>query len=182
MLDDYIKIYGHWSNNLLVKTKFNIRKGLNKYFAKPLAPKYTVAQMLSAELCGMSRYFEIHHRPHVLDKILFQKYFEAHPSVLEKQISYRFRSALQFLPVGLNNHLKIKYKQAELFNDIEIAYLKNETSIELFLKNLNNSNVKFGCIQSLDQFEEKRFQKISSALNLKFKDYLPKSIAFKSPS
>ena len=182
LVDDYIKIYGHWSNNLLVKTKFNIRKGLNKYFAKPLAPKYTVAQMLSAELCGMSRYFEIHHRPHVLDKILFQKYFEAHPSVLEKQISYRFRSALQFLPVGLNNHLKIKYKQAELFNDIEIAYLKNETSIELFFKNLNNSNVKVGCIQSLDQFEEKQFQKISSALNLKFKDYLPKSIAFKSPS
>ena len=71
LVDDYIKIYGHWSNNLLVKTKFNIRKGLNKYFAKPLAPKYTVAQMLSAELCGMSRYFEIHHRPHVLDKILF---------------------------------------------------------------------------------------------------------------
>ena len=51
-----------------------------------------------------------------------------------------------------------------------------------FFKNLNNSNVKVGCIQSLDQFEEKQFQKISSALNLKFKDYLPKSIAFKSPS
>lgn len=176
LIEDRIKIYGHWQSSSLIKAKFNLRKGFNKYFGKPLQPKYTIAQMLSAELCGLNQYYEIHHRPHILDRDILQKYFEENPEILDQQIKYRFRSALQFLPVGLNNHLKIQSNEAVLYDDINIAYLKNEASLPLFLRNLNDVTIKFGCAQSLDQFDSLQKSKISSALIAKFKDYLPLSI------
>ncbi|PWF32514.1 capsular polysaccharide biosynthesis protein, partial [Yersinia pestis] len=46
----------------------------------------------------------------------------------------------------------------------------------LFLENLNNTTIKFGCIQSLDQFDPKEAEKVSFALIAKFKNYLPLSI------
>ena len=176
LVGDQIKVYGHWENNSLIKAKFNLRKGLNKYFGKPLQPKYTIAQMLSAELCGFNKYYEIHHRPHILDRDLLQKYFQKYPTTLAQQINHRFRSAFQFLPVGLNNHLKIREEETILCNDINIAYLKNEASVSTFLSDLNNPAVKFGCIQSLDQFDPKEAEKVSFALIAKFKNYLPLSI------
>ena len=124
LVGDQIKVYGHWENNSLIKAKFNLRKGLNKYFGKPLQPKYTIAQMLSAELCGFNKYYEIHHRPHILDRDVLQNYFQKYPTTLAQQIRHRFRSAFQFLPVGLNNHLKIQANEAVLYDDINIAYLK----------------------------------------------------------
>lgn len=80
LVGDQIKVYGHWENNSLIKAKFNLRKGLNKYFGKPLQPKYTIAQMLSAELCGFNKYYEIHHRPHILDRDVLQNYFQKYPT------------------------------------------------------------------------------------------------------
>lgn len=139
LVGDQIKVYGHWENNSLIKAKFNLRKGLNKYFGKPLQPKYTIAQMLSAELCGFNKYYEIHHRPHILDRDVLQNYFQKYPTTLAQQIRHRFRSAFQFLPVGLNNHLKIQANEAVLYDDINIAYLKNEALLSLFLENLNNT-------------------------------------------
>ncbi|MBQ0138836.1 MAG: Stealth CR1 domain-containing protein [Kurthia sp.] len=176
LIDQQTKIYGHWVSNKFVQLKFNWRKGLNKYFGKPLQPKYTIAQMLSAVLCGFDHYYEIHHRPHLLDKMILKTYFQENQKVLTEQISYRFRSAFQFLPVGLNNHLKIKEKKAILCKDIEIAYLKNESSIAEFLLNIENSSIKFGCIQSLDQLNCYQQDQILSALKLKFKGYLPQSV------
>lgn len=80
--------------------------------------------MLSAELCGFNKYYEIHHRPHILDRDVLQNYFQKYPTTLAQQIRHRFRSAFQFLPVGLNNHLKIQANEAVLYDDINIAYLK----------------------------------------------------------
>ncbi|WP_216938191.1 Stealth CR1 domain-containing protein [Acinetobacter sp. BY484] len=177
LTDQQTKIYGHWVSNAFIQLKFNWRKGVNRYFGKPLQPKYTIAQMLSAVLCGFDRYYEIHHRPHLLDQMTLKAYFEKNPKVLAEQIQYRFRSALQFLPIGLNNHLKIQHHQAILCEDIEIAYLKNEASITQFLLSLQQKSIKFGCIQSLDQLSSVQQQHILSALKLKFKDYLPQSLS-----
>src|SRR5690606_13523079 len=143
---------------------------------KSLQPKYTVAQMLSAELCGFNQYYEIHHRPHILDRDVLQKYFQKYPTILDQQIKHRFRSAFQFLPVGLNNHLKIQANEAVLYDDINIAYLKNGASLPSFLRNLSDTTIKFGCVQSLDQFDSLQKSQISSALIAKFKDHLPLSI------
>ncbi len=57
------------------------------------------------------------------------------------------------LPVGLSNHLAIQSDQAILKDDIDIAYLKDGRDLEKFILALSNSEIKFGCIQSLDQLE-----------------------------
>lgn len=176
LIDDQIKIYGHWKSNSLIKAKFNLRKGFNKCFGKPLQPKYTIAQMLSADLLGSNQYFEIHHRPHILDKYALKNFFVQHPDLLQQQIAHRFRNAYQFLPVGLNNQLKINADQAVLEPDVEIAYLKNIQSVPQFLHEIEDSKIKFGCIQSLDQLEIEQYQNIKIAMMDKFKNFLPQSI------
>lgn len=178
--NDQHKIYGHWRSNGLVKAKYNFRLGLKKYFNKPMQPKYNFAQMLSAELVGLDQYYEIHHRPHILSRKLFKTYFERHQEVLKKQISHRFRSADQFLPVGLNNHLGVIENKVMLVSDLDIAYLKNSNGIADFLIQIQNHQIKFGCIQSLDEFEDIVSQKVKKAMIDKFKDFLPHSIAVQS--
>lgn len=178
--NDQHKIYGHLKSNNFLKAKYNLRLGLKKYFNKSMQPKYTFAQMLSAELVGLDQYYEVHHRPHILSRVLFKTYFDQHENLLKKQISHRFRSADQFLPVGLNNHLGILENTVMLVPDIEIAYLKNSDGVANFLLEIRNNHIKFGCIQSLDEFECVISQKVKNAMIDKFKDFLPHSIAVKS--
>lgn len=173
---DRIKIYGHWRNNFLIQTKFKFKEYLSKFSAKPLKAKYTTAQMLSSVLFNQSKYFEVHHRPHIMDRHILENYFLANESVLKNQIGYRFRNAYQFLPVGLNNQLKIQANQAELLKDIDIAYLKNANSLDLFQEKIKNQMVKFGCIQSLDQLKDSDAQRVHSSMTEKLKDFLSKSV------
>lgn len=176
---EQIKIYGHWRSNFLIQTKFKFREYLSKSSGKKLQPKYTTAQMLSSVLLGDSKYFEVHHRPHIMDKNILKKYFSNHQNILQNQIAYRFRSAYQFLPVGLNNQLKIHANEAQLFNDIDIAYLKNSDSLNEFQKSCKNQLVKFGCIQSLDQLQDSHAEIVRSTMVEKLKDFLPKSVVNK---
>lgn len=174
--NDQQKIYGHWKNNAFIKAKYNFRLGLNKYFGKPIHPKYSFAQMLSAELVGLHRYYEIHHRPHILSLDLLKGFFEQHVELMKMQISHRFRHVEQFLPVGLNNHLGITENRVILNPDLEIAYLKNEQGVNEFLSQIQKDSIKFGCIQSLDEFEILNAKKVKDAMILKFNDFLPDSV------
>ncbi|RLZ11321.1 capsular polysaccharide biosynthesis protein [Acinetobacter sp. 2JN-4] len=169
-------IYGHWQNNFIKKMKYLIRRFLQEKIGKIAQPKYSIAQMLSADLVGLTKYYEIHHRPHILNKMILTQYFQQYPSILEKQISFRFRHIDQFLPVGLSNHLAISSNQTILKDDIEIAYLKDDRDIQRFIDQLARSETQFGCIQSLDQLEQNAEQKVRSALIDKFKDVLPNQI------
>lgn len=177
--NDQQKIYGHWKSNTLVKAKHNYRLILQKYFGKAMQPKYTFAQVLSAELVGLDRYYEIHHRPHMLSHELFKEYFGKNLELMKKQISYRFRSADQFLPVGLNNHLGVSKNNVTLEADLEIAYLKNEHGVSEFLSKIQTDSIKFGCIQSLDEFDGLNAKKVKDAMISKFDDFLPDSVKAK---
>lgn len=173
---DSMVIYGHWKNNFIKKIKYIIRRFVQDKFGKIAQPKYSIAQMLSADCIGLSRYYEIHHRPHILSRVLLQTYFEKNTQLLQKQISFRFRNIDQILPVGLSNHLAIQNNKAILKDDVEIAYLKDGRDLAPFVQALANEQVKFGCIQSLDQLEQNAEQKIRSVLIDKFKDVLPNQI------
>lgn len=174
--DDKVKIYGHWQSNTLIKLKFKFRQWLSIKFGKKLQPKYTIAQMLSADMVGLNRYFEVHHRPHILDCDVLHHFFMQQPNILTAQIQHRFRSAYQFLPVGLSNHLKIKQNQAIVEDDLKIAYLKNAEGTVQFLQDLQNEQIKFGCIQSLDQLEPQLSQQVAQMMQNKFKNFLPHSL------
>ena len=135
-----------------------------------------MAQMLSADYVGLSQYYEIHHRPHILSLSLLQDFFDRNTKLLEQQISFKFRNIDQILPVGLSNHLAIQNNKAILKGDIEIAYLKDNHDLEKFITALSNDEIKFGCIQSLDQLNKDAEQKVQFALIDKFKDALPHQI------
>ena len=170
-------IHGHWRNSFALKTKLKYRQFLNKKFGKPLQPKHMIAQMLSADRIGFTQqFFEIHHYPHIVDRHIIKNYLLDHPELLQTQLKSKFRSIEQINPIALMNHLKIKNNQAILKPDLELAYLKNEQSVNSFVQAVTNPNVKYGCIQSLDQLSKIAAEKVVNSMNEKFKGFLPNSL------
>lgn len=169
-------IYGHWQSSFALKIKLKYRQFLQRQFGKPIQPKHMIAQMLGADILGFKKFFEIHHYPHIVDRHVLKDYLLAHPQLLETQIKYKFRSVEQLNPISLMNHIKIQKQQAELKPDIELAYLKNEDSLDSFVSALDNPTIKYGCIQSLDQLKPADAKQISDAMQQKLADYLPNSI------
>ncbi len=179
--EDVVKsvIRGYWRHKKLLKTKLNYRLFMESLVKTLVQPKYTVAQMLGAELgqhSRQSRFFEVHHCPHILDKNSFINFVDDHPDELNAQLSYRFRNVRQYDPVSLVNHIKISSNEAILTNELSLNYLKDERGIASFLENLGNSSIKFGCVQSLDNFSTDNEVKVINALTKKFKGYLPSSL------
>ena len=170
---DKIVIYGHWKSCLGYKIKLKIRKILNKFFHKPIQPSHVIAQMLGADILGFDHFFEIHHNPHSVDRQILRKYLLEHPDVLRTQIKYKFRSVEQLNPISLMNHLKILKDEAVLKSDLDIAYLKDESSLASFLNRIQDERIQYGCMQSLDQLGELATKQIYAALNAKFHSYLP---------
>ncbi len=178
--DDRIIIHGHWYKNTVVQAKLNYRKSLQKLFDKPIQPKHTVAQMLSAKVLGMTEFFKIHHYPHIVDKNILKNYWLNDPALLREQIKYKFRDVAQINPITLMNHLKVQKHEAKLQPDVPINYLKNENSVTSFIKDLQNISIKYGCIQSLDLLESSSYHNVTTAMINKFSDYLPASILLDS--
>ncbi len=174
--NDQMVVYGHWQSNFALKTKLKYRQFLNVKFNKPIQPKHMIAQMLSADILGMKKFFEIHHYPHIVDRKILSEYLLSQPKLLETQIKFKFRSVEQINPISLMNHLKIQNNQALLKPDIALAYLKNEQSSDDFILATKNESIKYGCIQSLDQFDTVSAQKISNTMSEKFKGFLPASL------
>ena len=173
---DKIVTYGHWKSCFSYKTKLKYRQFLNRNFNKPIQPGHVIAQMLGADILGFKDFFEIHHYPHCVDRKILSEYLLSHPDLLETQIKYKFRSVEQLNPISLMNHLKIKKDEAVLKPDLDLAYLKNAESIESFIQALNQENIKYGCIQSLDQLDVNHAELVRNAMIEKLHDYLPNSV------
>ena len=180
-VEDFLKaeslvIYGHWQNSFALKAKLKYRQLMSRQFGKPIQPKHMIAQMLGADVLGFKKFFEIHHYPHIVDRHALKDYLLEHPQLLETQIKFKFRSVEQLNPISLMNHIKIQKQQAELKPDLELAYLKNQDSLNSFIHALHNSEIKYGCIQSLDQLDSDAAKKISTAMQEKLAGYLPHSV------
>ena len=175
-IDDQVIIYGQWKSNFLIKMKYLFRKFLHHNMAKQQQPKFTAAQMLSADMVGLKRYYALHHRPHFIQKERLQNYFKQHPEVLLQQIGFKFRDFEQFLPVGLANHLSIQHNKAILKPDEQVAYVKPSEDIAEFLQALQNDAIKYGCIQSLDLMTETNQALIRNAMINKFGEFLPQEL------
>gem|GEM_PF-2809319 len=180
-VEDFLKaeslvIYGHWQNSFALKAKLKYRQLMSRQFGKPIQPKHMIAQMLGADVLGFNKFFEIHHYPHIVDRHALKDYLLEHPQLLETQIKFKFRSVEQLNPISLMNHIKIHKQQAELKPDLELAYLKNQDSLNSFIQALHNPDIKYGCIQSLDQLDSDAANKISTAMQEKLAGYLPHSV------
>ena len=49
-------------------------------------------------------------------------------------------------------------------------------NIDVFIDDLHNRDIKFGCIQSLDRLNSDSYQKVTAAMTNKFSAYLPSSL------
>lgn len=173
---DKIVTYGHWKSCFSYKTKLKYRQFLNRNFNKPIQPGHVIAQMLGADILGFKEFFEIHHYPHCVDRKILSEYLLHHPDLLETQIKYKFRSVEQLNPISLMNHLKIQKNEAVLKPDLALAYLKNAESLPEFVEALNQGNIKYGCIQSLDQLDAQDATQVKNAMIARLGDYLPQSV------
>ena len=177
-IEDFIRrekvvLRGHWENNFTIKIKTGLRRAIANIFAKKPAAKHTVSQMLGAEAVGLRKFFKVHHHPHILDKDSLAQFFQQFPDVLHRQIRHRFRSIDQLNPVALSVHLKITRHEALLQPDVPLAYLKNLQGVPDFLKKIKDEEIKYGCMQSLDQLPTSQAQEINFAMCEKFKEFLP---------
>ena len=174
--DDHLVVYGHWQSSFALKAKLKYRQFMSRQLGQPIQPKHMIAQMLGADILGFNKFFEIHHYPHIVDRDALKDYLLAHPQRLETQIKFKFRSVEQLNPISLMNHIKIQKQQAELKPDLELAYLKNQDSLNSFIQALQNPEIKYGCIQSLDQLSSDAAKQISDAMHEKLAGYLPHSV------
>lgn len=171
-----IVTYGHWKSCFSYKTKLKYRKFLNRHFNKPIQPGHVIGQMLGADILGFKEFFEIHHYPHCVDRKILSEYLLSHPDLLETQIKYKFRSVEQLNPISLMNHLKIQKEEAVLKPDLTLAYLKNEESLQEFKQALQKDDIKYGCIQSLDQLAADQASQVRQAMLKKLQGFLPQSV------
>ena len=146
-----------------------LRKGV-------LPAHYKTAQAMSAALAGRKTYVQIEHHPHALNKSAFADFFEKNPLLLRQQLSHKFRSAKQFLPVGLCNHLELEAGRAVQCKTRDVLYLKPTNYSSQQLEELASTNKTVGCIQSLDEFPASAVADIWSTLGRKLEGYLPRAI------
>lgn len=175
-IDDQVMVYGHWKKTALIKTKYKFRKWLNQLTNKKLQPRFTTAQMLSADLLGLDQYYALDHRPHFVKTDLLKNYFQKNVAVLKAQLEHKFRHIDQFLPTALANHLAIQQNKAILKSDIPVAYIKPNGDVEAFIQALEDHTIQYGCIQSLDMMEDEKRNLIRQAMIHKLNHYLPQSV------
>jgi hypothetical protein len=139
------------------RAKRTLRRLLNR--PKPPSPLHQRSQSISAVRLGFEKkYFAVEHYPHPLRRSTFEHHFAAHPHELRDNIAHRLRSAAQFGPVALANHLEIRARQAHLEADDRLFYampaeMKREQLAQQTAAAERNARVVFTCLQSLDEAE-----------------------------
>lgn len=143
---------------------------------KPAPSRFNVAQALSAHLLGLNHYIQIGHTPHVMRRNTMKAFLTQHPDLLHAQISPKFRTAGQFLPVGLANHLEMRDKNVEFKPPAECVYIKPNTLNNEMIKEIEMSKVAFACVQNLDEFSDPWGDRMRKVLIKKFEGFLPDTI------
>ncbi len=170
---NHLRVFGKRRSAKALKGKLMLRRLRYRLLRKgQMTAHYKTAQVLSADLAGLNYYIQLEHHPHPQRKTLLEGFFAANPGILRQQISPRFRTIDQFLPVGLCYHLELKNGTAVHEPPRDVVYIKPNSYSETQLDALRATDVKFGCIQSLDQFQEDQVMSIRNTMAAKLKGYL----------
>ena len=127
--------------------------------ARVARPGQHEAQQLSARMAGFpARYFQFPHCPAPLRRDTIADWFAANPAALERNLSFRLRSAEQFLTVALANHLEIASGHAVIDNSLQTLRIQPGRESEKALREElaqaeANPALAFLCVQSLDEAE-----------------------------
>ncbi|MEN8156780.1 MAG: Stealth CR1 domain-containing protein [Bacteroidota bacterium] len=119
---------------------------------------FILQQWEAAYLTGMRfRFYLLDHTPHPLNRKRLEAFFDLHPEVLKKNISYRFRSRDQFQMTAVAYHLEIREGNHHLA-PAHLTYLHPSYSTKTLLKELTeckqNENIGSLCAQSLEMIDK----------------------------
>lgn len=112
-----------------------------------------------AKLAGAKlRMVKIYHTPQALNRQFFEDWFAAHPELLEKNISYRFRDADQFNSEEIYYYTMWKAGKIHMRNAKEhMFYFEPKTKKDYVthkMEKLTSGKWKFCCFNSLDKATE----------------------------
>lgn len=163
--EDKVVLRGNWR----AFAESGWRKRVRRWFkevlmrSKPSEQRagYLAGQELSAAAVGFEKkYFQIPHNPHAWRVSTFKNFFEDNPALLEFSVSFRLRSAEQFIVEGLSAHLELKSNNAIIDNKLKTVQLKpaDQAFIRIQRKiEAADKDVKYAfvCIQSIENAPEK---------------------------
>jgi hypothetical protein len=142
-----------------------IQRWINRMFSRNVPEMqragYLAGQELSAKAVGFTdRYFQIPHNPHSWRVSTFKRFFEENPQLLDFSVSFRLRSAEQFIVEGLSAHLELMSNNAIIDNKLKTvqlkpadqAFIRIQRKIEAADKDVRYA---FVCIQSIENAPEK---------------------------
>jgi hypothetical protein len=115
----------------------------------------TQAQALGARMAGArERFLLAGHNPHPLRRSTLERFFTAHPQVLQRNIAYPLRDAAQFAPTALAHHLELQAGYAVVEPDECCLYLKPASkgrTAERIAAATRDTGKTFACVQNLDE-------------------------------
>jgi len=173
---DSVVLRGRWRDGVARARWQRWRAALSKLFlggrpsARVARPGQHEAQQLSARMAGFTtRYFQFPHCPAPLRRDTIAAWFAANPSALERNISFRMRSAEQFLTVALANHLEIAADHAVIDNRLHSLRLQpgrqSEAALRADLARADaDEALAFLCVQSLDEASEAQLARVFAFL------------------
>lgn len=174
------KILGTWKSSAKIRLRTLYHRALRRVFGRPISARHRRSLWLGAIIAGWKskKYLSVPHCPHPLRKSVFADFFTANPRRLNKQLSFRFRSAEQFNPVSLANHLEM-LQGAQPAAAPSIAYLddiKSPQHYAAFLRRVETEAAAYGCIQDMGLYPAKIQEELHRILVKKFSAALPEAI------
>jgi len=166
---DKVVLHGAWrtqTDKHFVKKITGFFKKLlsrNKKDNKDERVRFIGVQENSAKMLGYSeKVFQLEHNPHPWKLSSWNDYFSAYPEQLEENISFRLRSAQQFVPEGFSAHYEIAKGSAIIDNTLKTLQLKPADQALIRLKSKlaqvgHDNNYVFICIQSLENAQSEAF-------------------------
>lgn len=134
---------------------------------------YKKGQQNIAKILGFKKYLRLDHTVASLKKSTFNLYYKNNPLILERNIKHRFRHPEQYTNQSLANHLEIKNNNFVLKNNYQLIYFQNYKKplwwlMYKFNKIEKNKNIKFLCLQSLDQCPNHKLEVIKKWLHNRY--------------
>lgn len=162
--NDRVVLRGSWrsfaADGLRKRTQHWLRKLFNRDAPEVQRAGYLAGQELSAKAVGFTKkYFQIPHNPHAWRVSTFKRFFDEKPQLLDFSVSFRLRSAEQFIIEGLSAHLELAANSAVVDKRLKTLQLKpaDQALIRIKRKIENadrDSSTAFVCVQSIEKAPE----------------------------
>lgn len=165
-------LYGKMYSTLEAK----IARRINWIFKGRKVVKYRDGMLLAAMLPGIeaSSFIRMQHTPRTLKKSLLKDYYDAHPEAIIRNISHRFRDISQFNGMALNYLLQLRrYKSRPIPTDrllVTMGPSGDHRFMRRFKKLTTSPEVKFLCVNSMDEMTEPQREMIESWLKSTLED------------